>query len=137
MLDKWVAKIFVVTIFHPPFLKLIVTQDDVNTALRNQRQLLEEEKRLALDLLREEVLQMEERHRKAFQEIQDLHEAEIRKNKEEYSRELEEELGKLKAQHEREQEVRMLLLPKQKQSMFYHKTKLNSVLLSLEIRLYI
>lgn len=86
----------------------------MNTALRNQRQLLEEEKRLALDLLREEVLKMEERHRKAFQELQDLHEAEIRKHKEEYSRELEKELGKLKAQHDREQEVRMLLLPKPK-----------------------
>ncbi|XP_068052519.1 pericentrin isoform X3 [Anomalospiza imberbis] len=80
-------------------------KDDLNTALRNQRQLLEEEKRLALDLLREEVLQMEEKHRKALQELQDLHEADIRKHKEEYSRELEEELGKLKAQHECEQEL--------------------------------
>ncbi|XP_039584485.1 pericentrin isoform X6 [Passer montanus] len=80
-------------------------KDDLNTALRNQRQLLEEEKRLALDLLREEVLQMEEKHRKALQELQDLHEADIRKHKEQFSRELEEELGKLKAQHEREQEL--------------------------------
>ncbi|XP_054492626.2 pericentrin isoform X2 [Agelaius phoeniceus] len=80
-------------------------KDDLNTALRNQRQLLEEEKRLALDLLREQVLQMEERHRKALQELQDLHEADMRKHKEQYSRELEEELGKLKAQHEREQEL--------------------------------
>ncbi|XP_056352180.1 pericentrin isoform X3 [Oenanthe melanoleuca] len=80
-------------------------KDDLNTALRNQRQLLEEEKRLALDLLRDEVLQMEERHRKALQELQDLHEADIKKHKEEYSRVLEEELGKLKAQHEREQEL--------------------------------
>ncbi|XP_053838771.1 pericentrin [Vidua macroura] len=80
-------------------------KDDLNTALRNQRQLLEEEKRLALDLLREEVLQMEDKHRKALQELQDLHEADIRKHKEQHSRELEEELGKLKAQHEREQEL--------------------------------
>ncbi|XP_050843489.1 pericentrin isoform X2 [Serinus canaria] len=80
-------------------------KDDLNTALRNQRQLLEEEKRLALDLLREEVLQMEEKHRRALQELQDLHEADIRKHKEQYSRELEEELGKLKAQHEQEQEL--------------------------------
>ncbi|KAM7049450.1 pericentrin isoform 4-T4 [Acridotheres tristis] len=80
-------------------------KDDVNTALRNQRQLLEEEKRLALDLLREEVLQMEEKHRKALQELQELHDADIRKHKEQYSRELEEQLGKLKAQHEREQEL--------------------------------
>ncbi|XP_017693575.1 PREDICTED: pericentrin isoform X6 [Lepidothrix coronata] len=80
-------------------------KDDLNIALQNQRQLLEEEKRLALDLLREEVLHMEEKHRKALQELQDLHEAEIRKHKEEYSRELEGELGKLKAQHEHEQEL--------------------------------
>lgn len=98
--------------FALPFFKLLLTQDDLNTALRNQRQLLEEEKGLALDLLREQVLQMEERHRKALQELQDLHEADIRKHKEQYSRELGEELGKLKAQHEREQEVRMLLIPK-------------------------
>ncbi|XP_066045588.1 pericentrin isoform X3 [Chamaea fasciata] len=80
-------------------------KDDLNTALRNQRQLLEEEKCLALDLLREEVLQMEKNHRKALQELKDLHEADIRKHKEEYSRELEKELGKLKAQHEHEQEL--------------------------------
>ncbi|XP_066178579.1 pericentrin isoform X2 [Sylvia atricapilla] len=80
-------------------------KDDLNTALRNQRQLLEEEKRLALDLLREEVLQMEKSHRKALQELKDLHEADIREHKEQYSKELEEELGKLKAQHEREQEL--------------------------------
>ncbi|XP_064573738.1 pericentrin isoform X11 [Zonotrichia leucophrys gambelii] len=80
-------------------------KDDLNTALRNQRQLLEEEKRLALDLLREQVLQMEERHRKALQELQELHEADISKHKEQFSKELEEELGKLKAQHEREQEL--------------------------------
>lgn len=86
----------------------------MNTALQNQRRLLEEEKRLALDILREEVLQMEEKHRKALQELQDLHEAEIKKHKEEYSMELEKELGKLKAQHEHEQEVRMLLIPKPK-----------------------
>ncbi|XP_058695480.1 pericentrin isoform X7 [Poecile atricapillus] len=80
-------------------------KDDLNTALRNQRQLLEEEKCLALDLLREEVLQMEEKHKRALKELQDLHEADIRKHKEEYSMELEKELGKLKAQHEREQEL--------------------------------
>ncbi|KAM9380406.1 pericentrin [Phaethornis superciliosus] len=80
-------------------------KDDLNTALQNQRRLLEEEKCLALDTLREEVMHMEEKHRKALQELQDLHEAEIKKHKEEYSKELEKELGKLKAQHEREQEL--------------------------------
>uniref|UniRef100_A0A8C6ZTX1 Pericentrin n=1 Tax=Nothoprocta perdicaria TaxID=30464 RepID=A0A8C6ZTX1_NOTPE len=80
-------------------------KDDLNRALQNQRSLLEEEKRLALDTLREEVLHMEEKHRKALQELQDLHEAEIKKYKEEYSRELQGELEKLKAQHEHEQEM--------------------------------
>ncbi|XP_071897234.1 pericentrin isoform X12 [Anas platyrhynchos] len=80
-------------------------KNDLKTALQNQRRLLEEEKDLALDILREEVVRMEEKHRKALQELQDLHEAEIKKHKEEYSRELEEELGKLKAQHEHEQEM--------------------------------
>ncbi|XP_042677838.1 pericentrin isoform X7 [Centrocercus urophasianus] len=80
-------------------------KDDLKTALQNQRSLLEEEKRLALDILREEVVHMEEKHRKALQELQNLHEAEIKKHKEEHSRELEEELEKLKAQHEHEQEM--------------------------------
>uniref|UniRef100_A0A8C3LAG7 Pericentrin n=1 Tax=Chrysolophus pictus TaxID=9089 RepID=A0A8C3LAG7_CHRPC len=80
-------------------------KDDLKTALQNQRSLLEEEKRLALDILREEVVCMEEKHRKALQELQDLHEAEIKKYKEEHSRELEKELEKLKAQHEHEQEM--------------------------------
>ncbi|XP_010220669.1 PREDICTED: pericentrin [Tinamus guttatus] len=80
-------------------------KDDLNRALQNQRSLLEEEKRLALDTLREEVLGMEEKHRKALQELQDLHEAEIKKHKEEYSRELQGELEKLKAQHEHEQQM--------------------------------
>eukprot|EP00075_Anas_platyrhynchos_P027567 XP_027316820.1 pericentrin isoform X12 [Anas platyrhynchos] len=80
-------------------------KNDLKTALQNQRRLLEEEKDLALDILREEVVRMEEKHRKALQELQDLHEAEIKKHKEEYSRELEEALGKLKAQHEHEQEM--------------------------------
>ncbi|XP_042730271.1 pericentrin isoform X4 [Lagopus leucura] len=80
-------------------------KDDLKTALQNQRSLLEEEKRLALDILREEVVHMEEKHRKALQELQNLHEAEIKKHKEEHSRQLEKELEKLKAQHEHEQEM--------------------------------
>ncbi|XP_031460338.1 pericentrin isoform X2 [Phasianus colchicus] len=80
-------------------------KDDLKIALQNQRSLLEEEKRLALDILREEVVHMEEKHRKALQELQDLHEAEIKKYKEEHTRELEKELEKLKAQHEHEQEM--------------------------------
>lgn len=102
-------------------------QNDLKTALQNQRCLLEEEKDLALDILREEVVRMEEKHRKALQELQDLHEAEIKKHKEEYSRELEKELGKLKAQHEHEQEVRVLQIPKPKISHSFTLSKFSFI----------
>ncbi|OXB61460.1 hypothetical protein ASZ78_010216 [Callipepla squamata] len=96
---------------HMEKLKIMIMEaeeahkDDLKAALQNQRSLLEEENCLALDILREEVVHMEEKHRKALQELQDLHEAEIKKHKEEYSEELEKELEKLRAQHEREQEM--------------------------------
>ncbi|XP_019409454.1 PREDICTED: pericentrin isoform X1 [Crocodylus porosus] len=82
-----------------------VHKEELNTALQNQRCLLEEENRKALDVLREEVLIMEEHHKKALQELQDLHVAEIQKQKEEYSQQLKKELEKLKVQHEHEQEM--------------------------------
>ncbi|KYO33580.1 pericentrin isoform B [Alligator mississippiensis] len=82
-----------------------VHKEELNTALQNQRCLLEEENRKALDALREEVLIMEEHHKKALQELQDLHVAEIQKQKEEYSQQLKKELKKLKVQHEHEQEM--------------------------------
>jgi len=105
----------------------MLKQDDLKAALQNQRSLLEEEKRLALDMLREEVVHMEEKHRKALQELQDLHEAEIKKHKEEYSRELEKELEKLKAQHKHEQEVRTLVKPQPKISRSFTWIKFNLI----------
>ncbi|XP_077686664.1 pericentrin isoform X3 [Eretmochelys imbricata] len=80
-------------------------KEDLNTTLQNQRCLLEEENHKALDVLREEVLHMEEHHKKALKELQDLHVAEVQKQKEEYSWQLQEELEKLKAQHEHEEEM--------------------------------
>ncbi|XP_043361752.1 pericentrin isoform X14 [Dermochelys coriacea] len=80
-------------------------KEDLNTALQNQRCLLEEENHKALDVLREEVLHMEEHHKKALKELQDLHVAEVQKQKEEYTWQLQEELEKLKAQHEHEEEM--------------------------------
>uniref|UniRef100_A0A8C3SLV1 Pericentrin n=1 Tax=Chelydra serpentina TaxID=8475 RepID=A0A8C3SLV1_CHESE len=80
-------------------------KEDLNTALQNQRCMLEEENHKALDVLREEVLHMEEHHKKALKELQDLHMAEVQKQKEEYSRQLQEELEKLKAHHEHEEEM--------------------------------
>ncbi|XP_019378836.1 PREDICTED: pericentrin isoform X3 [Gavialis gangeticus] len=82
-----------------------VHKEELNTALQNQRCLLEEENRKALDVLHKEVLIMEEHHKKALQELQDLHVAEIQKQKEEYSQQLMKELEKLKVQHEHEQEM--------------------------------
>lgn len=120
------------TLFLPLFVclfccKLMLKQDDLKTALQNQRSLLEEEKRLALDILREEVVHMEEKHRKALQELQNLHEAEIKKHKEEHSRQLEEELEKLKAQHEHEQEVRMLVKPQPQISHSFTQNKFHLI----------
>uniref|UniRef100_A0A8C0J0U5 Pericentrin n=1 Tax=Chelonoidis abingdonii TaxID=106734 RepID=A0A8C0J0U5_CHEAB len=80
-------------------------KEDLNTALQNQRCMLEEENHKALDVLREEVLHMEEHHKKALKELQDLHVAEVQKQKEEYSWQLQEELEKLKAQHEHEEKM--------------------------------
>uniref|UniRef100_A0A8C4WC90 Pericentrin n=1 Tax=Gopherus evgoodei TaxID=1825980 RepID=A0A8C4WC90_9SAUR len=80
-------------------------KEDLNTALQNQRCMLEEESHKALDVLREEVLQMEEHHKKALKELQDLHVTEVQKQKEEYSWQLQEELEKLKAQHEHEEKM--------------------------------
>ncbi|TFJ99907.1 calmodulin-binding transcription activator 2 [Platysternon megacephalum] len=80
-------------------------KEDLNTALQNQRCMLEEENHKALDVLREEVLHMDEHHKKALKELQDLHVAEVQKQKEEYSWQLQEELEKLKAQHEHEEKM--------------------------------
>ncbi|XP_075790253.1 pericentrin isoform X5 [Pelodiscus sinensis] len=80
-------------------------KEDLNIALQNQRCMLEEENHKALMVLREEVLHMEEHHKKALNDLQDLHMAEFQKQKEEYSRQLQEELEKLKAQHEHEQKM--------------------------------
>nr|XP_042717763.1 pericentrin isoform X8 [Chrysemys picta bellii] len=80
-------------------------KEDLNTALQNQRCMLEEENHKALDVLREEVLHMEEHHKKALKDLQDLHVAEVQRQKEAYSWQLQEELEKLKAQHEHEEKM--------------------------------
>ncbi|XP_074045968.1 pericentrin isoform X11 [Macrotis lagotis] len=79
-------------------------QEDLEVALHNQRCLLEEENHKALDRLGEEVLHMEEQHRKALQELKDIHVAELEKQKTEYGQRLQEELGLLRAQHEQQRE---------------------------------
>ncbi|XP_044531636.1 pericentrin [Gracilinanus agilis] len=64
-------------------------QEDLQAALHRQRALLEVDHHKALDRLREEVVGMEEQHRRALGELKDIHTA---------------ELGSLRAQHERDRE---------------------------------
>ncbi|XP_056676136.1 pericentrin isoform X13 [Monodelphis domestica] len=71
-------------------------QEDLQAALHRQRALLEEDHHKALDILREEVVRMEEQHRSALGELKDIHTAELGK--------LQEELGSLRAQHKRDRE---------------------------------
>nr|XP_020829055.1 pericentrin [Phascolarctos cinereus] len=56
-------------------------QEDLQAALQSQRCLLEEENHKALDRLGAEVLRMEEHHREALQELQDIHVAELEKQR--------------------------------------------------------
>ncbi|XP_060087522.1 pericentrin [Heteronotia binoei] len=57
-------------------------KEDLRAELEKQRCLLEHDYHKSLDLLRGEILGMEEQHKKAMQELQELHIAEIQKEKE-------------------------------------------------------
>ncbi|KAL8173213.1 UNVERIFIED_CONTAM: hypothetical protein K2H54_042482, partial [Gekko kuhli] len=57
-------------------------KEDLSAELEKQRCLLEHDYHKSLDLLRGEILHMEEQHKKAMQELQGLHIAEIEKEKE-------------------------------------------------------
>ncbi|XP_015268581.1 PREDICTED: LOW QUALITY PROTEIN: pericentrin [Gekko japonicus] len=57
-------------------------KEDLSAELEKQRCLLEHDYHKSLDLLRGEILHMEEQHKKAMQELQELHIAEIEKEKE-------------------------------------------------------
>nr|XP_056712831.1 pericentrin [Euleptes europaea] len=59
-----------------------VHKEDLSAELEKQRCLLEHDYHKSLDLLRREILHMEEQHKKAMQELQELHVAEIQKEKE-------------------------------------------------------
>lgn len=54
-------------------------QEELAGALLNQRRLLEEEKSVALDRVRAEVLLLEQQHQAALQELGDMHAAEMQR----------------------------------------------------------
>ncbi|XP_048358455.1 pericentrin isoform X2 [Sphaerodactylus townsendi] len=57
-------------------------KEDLNAELEKQRCLLEHDYHKTLDLLRQEILLMEEQHKQAMQELRELHVAEIQKAEE-------------------------------------------------------
>ncbi|XP_077172806.1 pericentrin isoform X2 [Paroedura picta] len=73
---------------HVEELKIMVAEleeahkEDLSAELEKQRCLLEHDYHKSLDLLRAEILHMEEQHKQAMQEFQELHVAEIQKEKE-------------------------------------------------------
>ena len=54
-------------------------QEELAAALLNQRHLLEEEKTMALDKVRAEVLHLEQQHQAALQELGNIHTAEMQR----------------------------------------------------------
>ncbi|XP_036622726.1 pericentrin [Trichosurus vulpecula] len=80
-------------------------QEELQAALHSQRSLLEEENHKALDRLGAEVLHMEEQHREALQELKDIHVAELEKQRSEAGEQLQEELGRLRAELEEDARV--------------------------------
>ncbi|XP_053138968.1 pericentrin isoform X2 [Hemicordylus capensis] len=59
-----------------------VHKEDLTIALEKQRCLLESDYHRSLDVLQGEILHIEEQHKKAVQELQNLHVAEVQKEKE-------------------------------------------------------
>ncbi|XP_064419566.1 pericentrin isoform X2 [Latimeria chalumnae] len=75
---------------------------ELEEAHKSEKSVLEEEKQKVLEALHGEVVGMEEQHQKALQELQDLHTAELHAHKETFSRQLQEEMEKIRAQHQQE-----------------------------------
>ncbi|XP_059823404.1 pericentrin isoform X4 [Hypanus sabinus] len=76
---------------------------DLEAALSKQKGSLEQEHQKRLDVIRDEVLLLEEQHKQALAELQVLQHAELEKQKEEYVRKLGEELEKIQVHHQKEQ----------------------------------
>ncbi|XP_067892307.1 pericentrin isoform X2 [Heterodontus francisci] len=76
---------------------------DLEAALGNQKASLEQEHQRRLDVIRDEVLRLEDQHQQALKELQMLQSTEVEKQKEEYARKLSEELEKIKMHNQKEQ----------------------------------
>ncbi|XP_078084957.1 pericentrin isoform X4 [Mustelus asterias] len=76
---------------------------DLEAALNNQKALLEQEHQSRLDVIREEVLRLEDQHQEALKELQMLQSVEAEKQKQEYARKLNEELEKIQTCNQKEQ----------------------------------
>ncbi|XP_038642500.1 pericentrin isoform X2 [Scyliorhinus canicula] len=76
---------------------------DLEAALGTQKALLEQEHQSRLDVIREEVLRLEDQHQQALKELQMLQSMEAEKQKEEYTRMLSEELKKIQMYSQKEQ----------------------------------
>ncbi|GCB63285.1 hypothetical protein scyTo_0007371, partial [Scyliorhinus torazame] len=76
---------------------------DLEAALGNLKALLEQEHQSRLDVIREEVLRLEDQHQQALKELQMLQSMEAENQKEEYTRKLSEELKKIQMYSQKEQ----------------------------------
>ncbi|XP_041056614.1 pericentrin isoform X4 [Carcharodon carcharias] len=76
---------------------------DLEAALGNQNALLEQEHQRRLDVIRDEVLRLEDQHQQSLKELQMLQSMEAEKQKEEYARKLSEELEKIQMPNQKEQ----------------------------------
>ncbi|XP_048390186.2 pericentrin isoform X3 [Stegostoma tigrinum] len=80
-----------------------IHKEDLEAALGNHRALLEQEHQKRLDVIRDEVLRLEDQHQQALKDLQMLQSTEAEKQKKEYARKLSEELTKIQMQNQKEQ----------------------------------
>uniref|UniRef100_UPI00398E54C7 pericentrin isoform X2 n=1 Tax=Pristiophorus japonicus TaxID=55135 RepID=UPI00398E54C7 len=76
---------------------------DLEVALGNQKTSQEQEHQRRLDVIRDEVLCLEDQHQLALKELQLLQSVEVGKQKEEYTQKLREELEKIQMHNQKEQ----------------------------------
>ncbi|XP_036921048.1 pericentrin isoform X2 [Sturnira hondurensis] len=111
-------------------------QEELAAALLNQRRLLEEEKTVALDKVRAEVLRLEQQHQAALQELGDVHAAEMQRQQAEQQGEFELEkkaaLHETKERHRLECEQAQSLHQKETESLSLQLQEKNKQILQLE-----
>ncbi|XP_045708339.1 pericentrin isoform X2 [Phyllostomus hastatus] len=114
-------------------------QEELAAALLNQRRLLEEEKTVALDKVRAEVLRLEQQHQAALQELGDVHAAEMQRQRAEQQSEFEREkkaaLHETKERHRLECEQARSLHQKEKETLSLQLQEKNNQIVQLEGRI--